>query len=273
MKRKAILGIALAGMLAFGAGLGTMAWFSDRVTSSDNIIKAADFKITANNLATQEAFEFPKIYPGELGYHGFSIDKSDIEVPVKFEIEAIGEGRLFREGTPIELGILRNYNAEGPEHKQDYQPLEKNEDGKFVLPYTENEKEEFRLIWKWNVEKAESNNFKNDQGKVKLNITATQLPEEAMLSFVWWNDRTNKNQSSANNRVVLSEDTIVIQDNSYFGTAKFEISGNTATLTETKVENLKGNWNLTIHSDTFIQIQKGQDNINITVPGGANQLK
>jgi len=58
MKRKAILSIALAGMLAFGAGLGTMAWFTSTATSETNIFEAGTLTLDVNGANGEEKFDF-----------------------------------------------------------------------------------------------------------------------------------------------------------------------------------------------------------------------
>jgi len=96
MKRKVILSVALAGMLAFGAGLGTMAYFTKTFVSQENTITAATFDVRSNGTLDANAeFEFDNVYPGDTGAYDFQIDKSRTRVPVEYEITLTPSGKLF----------------------------------------------------------------------------------------------------------------------------------------------------------------------------------
>ncbi|MCY6371367.1 SipW-dependent-type signal peptide-containing protein [Clostridium ganghwense] len=65
--KKTILGLLLAGVLAFGVGMGTTAYYSSEVESTNNIIHAAKWDINAGDFQTTAGFNFngeKEIYPG-----------------------------------------------------------------------------------------------------------------------------------------------------------------------------------------------------------------
>lgn len=51
MKKRMILALMLIGLLAFGAGLGTYAWFTSQATSTDNVFQTGTLKMSATESA------------------------------------------------------------------------------------------------------------------------------------------------------------------------------------------------------------------------------
>lgn len=81
MNKKSVLSLVLAGSLAFGAGIGSYAWFTSTATSAANTFQAGTLMVDVNdsNSTADNTFSIPlktaNIQPGDIltnGSNGFS---------------------------------------------------------------------------------------------------------------------------------------------------------------------------------------------------------
>lgn len=63
MNKKVIISLVLIAVMAFGAGLGTFAWFTSQATSGDNTFATGTLKVELNESDKAEV-EFSNLYPG-----------------------------------------------------------------------------------------------------------------------------------------------------------------------------------------------------------------
>jgi len=88
MKIKVILSLILVGILAFAAGLGTVAYFTSQATSDDNVFATGTLIIGApNNGSNTGVFSFRNWYPGYSETK--TIDVKNLgTLPFKYRIKA-----------------------------------------------------------------------------------------------------------------------------------------------------------------------------------------
>lgn len=70
MNKKLIISLVMVGIMAFGAGLGSYAWFTSAATSNDNVFQAGTLQLDVNNdvegAYTLELGEISNIQPGDV---------------------------------------------------------------------------------------------------------------------------------------------------------------------------------------------------------------
>lgn len=78
MKKRMILALMLIGLLAFGAGLGTYAWFTSQATSTDNVFQTGTLKIEnpGDGIFASGILEVDNIYPSWTGSKDIIITNS-----------------------------------------------------------------------------------------------------------------------------------------------------------------------------------------------------
>ncbi|WP_069650494.1 TasA family protein [Caloranaerobacter ferrireducens] len=75
MKKRLVLIMILIGLLAFGIGMGTYAWFTSSVTSTNNVFKTGTLKIKnpGNGVFASGILNVNNIYPGWIGQKDITI--------------------------------------------------------------------------------------------------------------------------------------------------------------------------------------------------------
>ncbi len=109
MNKKLIVSLALIGVLAFGAGLGSYAWFTSTATSSDNLFETGTLVINVDSPIFAEA-DFSNIYPSwNSGVKTYEI-RNEGTLALKYRMTVQGdEGELLFDGpTPLQVKINDN---------------------------------------------------------------------------------------------------------------------------------------------------------------------
>lgn len=75
MKKKLVLSIVLVGLLAFGAGLGTFAWFTSTDSSDGNVFATGTLELTATEDGAGK-LEFDNAQPGDSVERTLTIDNA-----------------------------------------------------------------------------------------------------------------------------------------------------------------------------------------------------
>jgi predicted ribosomally synthesized peptide with SipW-like signal peptide len=190
MKKRLVITLVLVGLLAFGAGIGTFAWFSQTLVSNSNVIKAANFSVSSDGLDENVEFEIPRLAPGEWGIYDFTVDKSNTDVPIKYNFKVTSNGFLFNENSPIKLYLL-DYNGENYEIiANGYREISGT-----VIPV--DNVEGYALMWKW-VPSDNDNSYIGKSGKVNIQLTATQTgPSNVIYTSIWGKEKlSNGNKES-----------------------------------------------------------------------------
>ncbi|MGH4123099.1 MAG: hypothetical protein ACREV6_09245 [Clostridium sp.] len=184
MNKKTIMGIALAGVIAAGAGTATMAAYKKNFTSA-NTITSAKFTVNSDKLTDKRSTTAQKeailtltgsaLRPGIGGESKtFNITKQGTELPVKYDISITGTGDLFAANTPIQLKLLRCTNpTETVESNRQWQVMPS------LNPTLQRDEvkdtEIFKLAWNW----VENDNndilFQGLSGLVNVGLVATGL--------------------------------------------------------------------------------------------------
>ncbi|MTI69373.1 MAG: hypothetical protein FH751_03825 [Firmicutes bacterium] len=106
MKKKVLLSVLLVGLLAFGAGMGTFAWFTDTATSNDNVFETGTLTIDDPGELTAQ-MTVDNIYPG------WTSDEKEITVTnsgsidfkYRISVEALTDNILYDGATPLQVKI------------------------------------------------------------------------------------------------------------------------------------------------------------------------
>lgn len=196
MNKKVIISLILIAALAFGAGLGTFAYYTKTFESKNNIIKAATFEVdTQGNLTGEKNFEIDKFAPGFNGFWEFFVDRTNSHVRVgSYNINVnttyaydnqVWENYLFRTGTPIIFDLYRHNSI-----TDEWGPVEYNIDMNRDYTVLANDNDAyksdwFRLVyrWPWETEGIDDNEFKGNSGKVNVAVTAIQGKDNERVIF------------------------------------------------------------------------------------------
>lgn len=106
MSKKALLSLLLIGVLAFGAGLGTFAWFTSQATSTDNVFETGTLKI-GDNEAIQEILTVENIYP-EWTSEAKTItveNTGSLKFKYRMSVEALTDNILYDGITPLQVKV------------------------------------------------------------------------------------------------------------------------------------------------------------------------
>lgn len=176
MKKKNLVIVMLVAVLAFTLGMGTLAYYKKTLASSNNTVRAAKFTVNSDGtLEGNRKFDLTDdpVYPGiKKDIYEFRIDKTDTEVPVKYEIKLTPYGGLFRDRgekklCPVDLVLYREVGGEwskvGNTDKVEINPVE-------------NDIEKFKIELVWNHSDYDIE-YQNKTGKVAINVVATQVDE------------------------------------------------------------------------------------------------
>ena len=189
LSKKGLLSLALAGSLAFGTMMGSLAYYQSTITSGGNDITAATFNITSD-LKTgleEKSFTIEKAAPGRNGFFEFYVDKTGADFPVEYTVKVSRENPdgdtdedltdyLFRDGTPIALSLQRSSNGA-------YVDLvnftRADQEISFTLNPAEFDKEAFKLLWNWayETEGVTDIDFAGDVGNLRVEVVAKQLQD------------------------------------------------------------------------------------------------
>ncbi len=106
MNKKLIISLVMIGIMAFGAGLGSYAWFTSTATSSDNLFETGTLVIAVGSpmFATGD---FKNIYPSwNSGEKTYEV-KNDGTLPLKYRmrVEGTAGDLLFGGPTPLQVSI------------------------------------------------------------------------------------------------------------------------------------------------------------------------
>lgn len=105
MSRRVLLSVLLIGLLAFGVGMGTFAWFTDTAKSQENLFETGTLTIDVNSPMIATA-DFDNIYPswdsGKIGYEVRNTGSLDFKYRMKVEsVDSI----LYNGDYAIEVSI------------------------------------------------------------------------------------------------------------------------------------------------------------------------
>lgn len=112
MKRKLVVSLLLVGLLAFGIGAGTFAYFTSQATSGSNSFTAGTLVVEAGAIAVTNTCDIGNIYPGYTDDGSFTVTNSG-SLPMKVKITPNISGDLFAGSNPAIIA-LSNY-LEGEE--------------------------------------------------------------------------------------------------------------------------------------------------------------
>ncbi|WP_353892421.1 TasA family protein [Proteinivorax hydrogeniformans] len=97
--KKALI-VVLAGMLAFGAGLGTMAWFSDEVVSENNQFTAGTLELSKENVEFNLGEIIGNMAPGDVS------EEATIEILNDGSLDLAWFGKFVVEGDEELLDVI-----------------------------------------------------------------------------------------------------------------------------------------------------------------------
>lgn len=215
MNKKALLALLLVGVLAFGAGMGTVAYYTQTFNSGSNQITTADWQVSANGLLSTTAnFEVDgnNIAPGRSGVEEFSIDKTGTEVAVEYRMTITTskvEGTendefLFRDGTPVILNLVK-YDDEG-----NYEVIYGNVKSGMeylVIPNDDNTKYGIEYAWPWETSNVNDIEFAGNTANITLNVEARQIRDGGIVTTMYFRDQSvNPRYTNHNATVVVYVD-------------------------------------------------------------------
>ncbi|MCY6354595.1 hypothetical protein [Clostridium sp. ZS2-4] len=176
--KKTILGLLLAGVLAFGVSMGTTAYYANSFTSEENKVHSLKWDVSNDGWNTKAYFSIGDIYPSENSFssaEGSITRKNEIASNYKFTITP-DVVNLIDDNSPIKLYFV--YNGERKE-------LKKSElvEGKWDVEYVENDKIDgtedldkfhFEVDWKSTSDTGSDNAYANKDMKIKVEFKAVQ---------------------------------------------------------------------------------------------------
>jgi len=106
MNKKLIISLVMIGVLAFGLGLGSYAWFTSTATSSDNLFETGTLVIDVDSpvIAVEE---FNNIYPSwNSGLETYAVrNEGTLDLKYRMTVEGPEGNMLFDGVTPIQVSI------------------------------------------------------------------------------------------------------------------------------------------------------------------------
>jgi predicted ribosomally synthesized peptide with SipW-like signal peptide len=117
MKRNIIISLVLIGLLAFGIGFGTFAYFTSQATSTDNTFTAGTLIIDSPGTLTAE-LAVGNIYPGWTTNKTITIHNSgSLDFKYRISVQPNTGNMLYDGATPLQVsingGAFTNINALG----------------------------------------------------------------------------------------------------------------------------------------------------------------
>lgn len=108
MKKRLVISLVLVGLLAFGAGLGTYAWFTSSATSSNNQFTAGELEVnneTAFDLTQVGTVILDNLQPGDEESFTFTVDNTgSLDMKYRINLTSIA-GDLTTGNTPIQIKL------------------------------------------------------------------------------------------------------------------------------------------------------------------------
>lgn len=110
MSKKAILSLVLIGLLAFGAGLGSYAWFTSQATSTGNVFETGTLEIGGDDGVVQQLtseMSVDNIYPSwTSGVKTINVENTgSLEFKYRMSVEALAENLLYDGATPLQVSV------------------------------------------------------------------------------------------------------------------------------------------------------------------------
>lgn len=276
-KVRIVLSIVLIGLLAFGAGMGTLAFYTKSIGSNGNTIAAANFEVSGWNGTIDEEFstkfEIGNLAPGQSVEYPFTLDTRNTEVPVIVDIDVDSDGDLFdaidEVNSPVTLSLVRMLNG-----NQDYEviagPTRTNDlTYNFNLEAHEHGAFEYAIICQWPWQTTENNEVVNDnlwagtEGTIDINVTVQQNRENILYTHVFINKiEEYRNYPEGKSNVHLDNAKV-----------EYDTVSNEVTVYDEGFENGYYIGKASRISNGKVQIKVGNGDINIWVPENiANQF-
>lgn len=180
MNKKLIIGLLLIGVLAFGAGIGTMAYYTQTFTSTNNTITTANFVVEEEGILSESFTVDGTFAPDDTGTANFSLDNTGSEVAMEYIMtvvtrklteETLDQDYLFREGTPVVLSLVKF--VDGVEQVV-YENIPLGEELHFPAGNGESEYG-IKYSWPWVTDGVDDKAFAGDTGVIDLQVEARQL--------------------------------------------------------------------------------------------------
>lgn len=192
--KKTIISLLLVAVLAFGAGFGTLAYYTSTFTSEGNSITTAKFNPSADKLfwETSQVINGQTFAPGKSIQLTYPVNLENTEVPIKYVLKLDHSNAienddfgLFSEGSPIayELSVYDNGTASTTIIKSQ----EDNEETEYeFIPSENGRRAVFYIKYIWPYESFNENQRIPDEkyagktGTLDLSIRVEQIrPEES----------------------------------------------------------------------------------------------
>lgn len=106
MNKKLVISLVLIGVLAFGLGIGSYAWFTSTATSSNNLFETGTLVINVDSPIITVA-EFGNIYPSwNSGVKEYDVkNEGTLDLKYKMRVEGTAGDKLFDGVTPLQVSI------------------------------------------------------------------------------------------------------------------------------------------------------------------------
>lgn len=207
MSKRALLSLVLIGILAFGLGIGTFAYYSMTLGSVDNTITAASFNFTSwkdNLSAVQDAkFSVDNIQPGQsiMFPFDFSLAGTEVNVSANVAVTTSGTG-LFAEGTPIDVKLVY-YGHDG---NGSYEILSELTDTVVIGKDDVKKGYSYAVIvdWSWGTNDGTDNQWQGLTGDIDVQVIVNQLQDSAVFTKVYVNDSGKSLLIDESNNVLIN---------------------------------------------------------------------
>lgn len=226
--------------------VGTKAYYTTTLTSNENKITSAKFIVTADGILDANAeFKLNAFAPGKSTLYDFTIDKTNTEVPVVYNINFTKSGELLDTSTPIKFQLVKFENS--TDESSSYTPINSGStDNTYVIyPQSDTEKYGIKIDWPWDASDEDTTKYSGKTGSVIIGVKATQLAADpvsppdtqnvkAAKSTVIITDRNyttdnhdNYTSKDTDREIVFNQSlrTIKISNTKIFGDAIFSIDG------------------------------------------------
>lgn len=161
MRRNIIISMVLIGLLAFGIGFGTFAYFTSQATSEDNTFATGTLTIDSPGKLTAD-LDVGNIYPGWTTSKTITVHNSgSLEFKYRISVQPNTGNILYDGATPLQVsingGAFTNINALG---YVELGTIAAGEDGTFTIAFK--------------LPEAANNDYQNASGTFTFVFDATQ---------------------------------------------------------------------------------------------------
>ncbi|EOD01702.1 TasA family protein [Caldisalinibacter kiritimatiensis] len=106
MKKRMILSLVLVGLLAFGVGMGTFAWFTSQATSENNVFETGTLVIDDPGALTAN-MTVDNIYPSWVSEEKtITVHNSgSLDFKYRMSVEALTDNILYDGDTPLQISV------------------------------------------------------------------------------------------------------------------------------------------------------------------------